>query len=56
MSLGGHRAPSAADHVLADSAFEQRPLDAPGFGACEIDRRDQGFGLFRQPLVTGQRL
>ncbi len=51
--------PSAADDVLADGALEQpeqRPLDPARVGAGEIDRGDQGLGLLRQPLVTGQRL
>ena len=52
-------APGPADHVLADGAFEQpeqRPLDPARVGSGEVDRRDQGLGLLRQPLVAGQRL
>lgn len=54
-----HLAPGAADHVLADGALEQpeqRPLDAPGVGAGEVDCGDQGLGLLGQALVSGQRL
>lgn len=41
-----HLAPCAADHILTHRAFEQheqRPLDAPGIGASQIDRCDQGL-------------
>lgn len=52
-------APDAADHILADGALEQpeqRPLDPARIGSREVDRRDQGLGFLRQPLVAGQRL
>ena len=59
VSVGLHLAPCPADHILADSPFEQRKqraLHPPRVRAREVNRSDQRFGRLGQPLVARQRL
>jgi len=59
LPVGLDLAPGAAHHILAHRPLkqsEQGSLHPTRVGARKINSGDQGFGLFRQPLIAWQSL